>query len=166
MLDIGFYNMDCMDGMKEFPDKFFDLAIVDPPYFSGPELRGFYGRKVSTIGVKRYYHKSDAWVVPGKQYFEELFRVPRIKLYGDAITLNINLVLGESFGINAMIRVTFRIVKSHTAVFMIPSEFFGICGTGCFRERAFVKDLHSEETSQIMRKEYIQHKSLLHCMNG
>lgn len=32
MLDFGFYNMDCMDGMKEFPDKYFDLAIVDPPY--------------------------------------------------------------------------------------------------------------------------------------
>lgn len=32
MLDFGFYHMDCMDGMKEFPDKFFDLAIVDPPY--------------------------------------------------------------------------------------------------------------------------------------
>ena len=26
------YNMDCMDAMKEFPDKFFDLAVVDPPY--------------------------------------------------------------------------------------------------------------------------------------
>lgn len=37
------YNQDCMDGMKEIPDKFFDLAIVDPPYFSGPERRGFYG---------------------------------------------------------------------------------------------------------------------------
>ncbi len=24
--------MDCMQGMKEFPDKYFDLAIVDPPY--------------------------------------------------------------------------------------------------------------------------------------
>ena len=24
--------MDCMEGMKEFPDKYFDLAIVDPPY--------------------------------------------------------------------------------------------------------------------------------------
>lgn len=24
--------MDCMEGMKQFPDKFFDLAIVDPPY--------------------------------------------------------------------------------------------------------------------------------------
>ena len=28
----GFYNADCMEAMKEFPDKFFDLAIVDPPY--------------------------------------------------------------------------------------------------------------------------------------
>lgn len=32
MLDFGFYNEDCMKGMKEFPDKYFDLAIVDPPY--------------------------------------------------------------------------------------------------------------------------------------
>ena len=32
MLDFGFYNMDCMQGMAEFPDKYFDLAIVDPPY--------------------------------------------------------------------------------------------------------------------------------------
>lgn len=35
MLDFGFYNMDCMDGMKQFPDKYFDLAIVDPPYGGG-----------------------------------------------------------------------------------------------------------------------------------
>ena len=35
MLDYGFYNMDCMEGMKQFPDKFFDLAIVDPPYGAG-----------------------------------------------------------------------------------------------------------------------------------
>ena len=32
MMDFGFYNMDCMEGMKKFPDKYFDLAIVDPPY--------------------------------------------------------------------------------------------------------------------------------------
>ena len=35
MLDYGFYNMDCMEGMKQFPDNYFDLAIVDPPYGSG-----------------------------------------------------------------------------------------------------------------------------------
>lgn len=32
MLDFGYYNMDCMEGMRQFPDKYFDLAIVDPPY--------------------------------------------------------------------------------------------------------------------------------------
>lgn len=32
MLDFGFYNMDCLQGMKEFPDKYFGLAICDPPY--------------------------------------------------------------------------------------------------------------------------------------
>lgn len=32
LLDFGFYNLDCMEGMKQFPDKYFDLAIVDPPY--------------------------------------------------------------------------------------------------------------------------------------
>ncbi len=54
-MELGYYNMDCMDGMKQFPDKYFDLAIVDPPYFSGLERRNYYGRKVSPIGVQRLY---------------------------------------------------------------------------------------------------------------
>lgn len=29
------YNMDCIDGMKQYPDKYFDLAIVDPVYGMG-----------------------------------------------------------------------------------------------------------------------------------
>ena len=29
------FNLDCMEGMKTFPDKFFDLAVVDPPYGGG-----------------------------------------------------------------------------------------------------------------------------------
>ena len=33
MLELNqLYNMDCMEGMKQFPDKYFELAIVDPPY--------------------------------------------------------------------------------------------------------------------------------------
>lgn len=34
MLAPGFYNMDCMAGMRQFPDGYFDLAVVDPPYGS------------------------------------------------------------------------------------------------------------------------------------
>ena len=32
IMEPGLYCMDCMDAMKQFPDGFFDLAIVDPPY--------------------------------------------------------------------------------------------------------------------------------------
>ena len=46
MMDFGFYNMDCMDGMKQFPDKFFDLAIVDPPYGDGGGWRIRWRNKV------------------------------------------------------------------------------------------------------------------------
>lgn len=36
MLELNqLYNIDCMDGMKQFPDKYFELAIVDVPYGIG-----------------------------------------------------------------------------------------------------------------------------------
>lgn len=72
-----FEKIDCMEGMSYLPDKSVDLAIVDPPYFSGPEKRGYYGRKVSPIGVKRHYDKTDNWRVPEKEYFSELMRVSK-----------------------------------------------------------------------------------------
>ena len=46
MLDFGYFNIDCMDGMKQFPDKYFDLAIVDPPY--GIKVKNNMGRRHGT----------------------------------------------------------------------------------------------------------------------
>lgn len=72
------YNLDCMEGMKRYPDKYFDLAVVDPPYFSGPEKRRYYGSSVSTTNIKRHYYPvTECWEVPGKEYFEELIRVSK-----------------------------------------------------------------------------------------
>lgn len=39
MLPSGFYNMDCLEAMREFPDKFFDLSIVDVPCGIGEDGR-------------------------------------------------------------------------------------------------------------------------------
>lgn len=74
---INLYNQDCMEAMKQMPDKAYELAIVDPPYFSGPERRTFYGGKVSSIGVARTYKKSAVWQLPTAEYFIELQRVSR-----------------------------------------------------------------------------------------
>lgn len=41
-----FYNADCMDGMREYPDRFFDLAICDPPY-GGVTQGGYMVNKIS-----------------------------------------------------------------------------------------------------------------------
>lgn len=74
---ISLINADCMDVLRELPDNAFDLAIVDPPYFSGPERRQFFGCRESSIGVKRIYAKSAKWCVPGEEYFSQLLRVSR-----------------------------------------------------------------------------------------
>lgn len=70
-------HCDCMEYMHRVPDKAFDLAVVDPPYFSGPERRGYYGNRVSKIGVHRDYPISPQWDIPGTEYFEELQRVAK-----------------------------------------------------------------------------------------
>lgn len=71
------YNLDCMEGMAQFSDGYFDLAVVDPPYFSGPERRGYYGSKISKIGVHRDYPVSPTWKIPERAYFDELRRVAK-----------------------------------------------------------------------------------------
>ena len=82
-MEYGFYNMDCMQGMKEFPDKFFDLAIVDPPYGIGIWSMTFTkngGRYDSRDrkAKKTLFKRTDNWDFrPGKEYFEELFRVSK-----------------------------------------------------------------------------------------
>ena len=82
MLDFGFYNEDCMKGMKEFPDKYFDLAIVDPPYGIGENPKRALSRARPTSKWKNptpvVYGGCD-WdnERPKKEYFEELFRVSR-----------------------------------------------------------------------------------------
>lgn len=72
------YNMDCMEGMKQIPDKYFELAIVDPPYFDGPNKRKYYGRTVNKLNIKRkQYNVIEDWNVPDEEYFKELLRVSK-----------------------------------------------------------------------------------------
>lgn len=72
MLEFGYYNMDCMEGMKEFPDKYFDLAVVDPPY--GININNNMGRRKNDS--KSNYPKA-YWdnTIPTDKYFSELMRV-------------------------------------------------------------------------------------------
>lgn len=76
---VTLHHADCMELMRSVPDKAFDLAITDPPYFAGPNRSGYYGRGYSSLGVQRakHYDSIESWEVPGPEYFAELQRVSR-----------------------------------------------------------------------------------------
>lgn len=71
--------IDCMAFMATVPDKHFDLAIVDPPYFDGPNKSGYYGKGYSNLGVQRakHYDSLENWDIPTSQYFAELKRISK-----------------------------------------------------------------------------------------
>lgn len=97
------YNMDCMEYMKSIPDKFFDLAVVDPPYgINAPNMKmgtnlnrkrgGYNGESVAQRIKKGRLNTGSGKLKnralntmncdwdsnpPSKEYFNELFRVSR-----------------------------------------------------------------------------------------
>jgi len=89
-MDYGFYKMDCVEGMKQFDDDYFDLAIVDPPYAnpSDEEYERFH--RSSGGRFDRYLKHTDAdWdkEAPSQDYFDELFRVSKHQIIWGGITL-------------------------------------------------------------------------------
>lgn len=75
------YNQDCMVGMAEFPDKYFDLAIVDPPYgigdFTHNKKERLYRNNIVTA-TKFKVNWNDK--TPSKNYFTELLRVSKNRI--------------------------------------------------------------------------------------
>lgn len=65
------YNMDCLEYMAAIPNKFFDLAIADPPY--GINIGNGLGSGKKTCKM----HHSWQFNAPNKTFFDELFRVSK-----------------------------------------------------------------------------------------
>jgi site-specific DNA-methyltransferase (adenine-specific) len=73
---LSLFHADCMEIMKQYPDKYFDLAIVDPPY---GDFNGTIERTGGTWSKK--YQRDNSikkWdFAPSEEYFKELFRVSK-----------------------------------------------------------------------------------------
>ena len=68
---------DCMEFMKGIPDKFYELAIVDPPYFKEYGKKNYTGSDISTTGIRRQTKEIKFWGIPDSNYFEELYRISK-----------------------------------------------------------------------------------------
>jgi site-specific DNA-methyltransferase (adenine-specific) len=69
-------NEDNMQLMKRYPDNYFDLAIVDPPYGIGESSNDNKGRS-KLAKSKDYGRKTWDDKAPSKEYFKELKRVSK-----------------------------------------------------------------------------------------
>src|SRR5574344_671187 len=70
MLEINkIYNADCLELMKQLPDKCIDLVLTDPPYgiIKGIKLNGM----DTTSTASKWDFK------PDKEYFDEIFRISK-----------------------------------------------------------------------------------------
>lgn len=65
---ISIYNCDCMELLKQTPDNYYSLALVDPPYGIGIS-----GNPVRQKHTKKNWDNE----IPSKEYFNELFRVSK-----------------------------------------------------------------------------------------
>jgi len=72
---INLFNCDCMDFMKEIPDKYFSLAICDPPYGIDwtSQVENPNKGKDWNVWENKKWDKN----IPNKEYFTELFRISR-----------------------------------------------------------------------------------------
>ncbi len=70
------YLMDNIELMKHYPDKYFDLAVVDPPYGIGEDGEKNHSRS-KQAKAKEYTPKNWDKEPPPLEYFYELFRVSK-----------------------------------------------------------------------------------------
>jgi len=69
-------NEDNMLMMARYPDNYFDLAIVDPPYGIGMD-KSRNSNKGNKAGFKIYHETNWDEFAPKKDYFDELIRVSK-----------------------------------------------------------------------------------------
>ena len=84
---------DCMDLMREFPDKHFELAIVDPPYGIGVSNTPMSSKWASSRLEKKDWDKA----IPDFDYFEELERVSRNRIIFGGNYFNLHLSPSRCF---------------------------------------------------------------------
>lgn len=74
MPEINLHHIDCMKFMANVPDKYYELAIVDPPYGLGLDFTNKNG--LTKAGSM---HENKDWnnAVPDEAYFMELHRISK-----------------------------------------------------------------------------------------
>lgn len=89
MAEINFFNIDCVELMQQKPDKYYDLAIVDPPYGLGDRLTNGGGKRFKNHKKNKKQLVAFDSCTPSKEYFDQLFRVSKNQIIWGANYFNL-----------------------------------------------------------------------------
>ena len=121
MGNIKLLNCDCMSYMATVPDKYFDLAIVDPPY--GLPKDAVHGRgKLKTRAMNSMNMEWD--VAPSDDYFIELWRVSKNQIIWGGNYFNLPPCRGFICWDKVQPWDNFSQVEFAWTSFMTPSKLF------------------------------------------
>ena len=71
------HHADCLEFMKQLPDKCIDLVLTDPPYGIGAGDIKFANHKTKNLNKFNIYKNNDWDILPSKDVFEQIFRVSK-----------------------------------------------------------------------------------------
>jgi site-specific DNA-methyltransferase (adenine-specific) len=150
------YNMDCMEGMKEIPDKYFQLAIVDPPYgINAPNMNmgthktrkadGYPGESTADKLRKGRLNQGSGklknralntmncdwdFEPPTDEYFKELFRVSQNQIIWGGNYFNLSPTRGIAVWDKCQPWENFSQVELAWTSFDKPAALFRYSNTG------------------------------------
>jgi len=174
MSEIRLLNIDCMEYLATCKDKQFDIAIVDSPYFSDYGKEIYPGAKISTTGIKRNRFHSKHWMIPGRRYFDELYRAST-----DQIIWGINYYAKYSRNVGRIVwdkkndKSSFSQCEIAMKSFGISVDIFRFMWNGMLQENMKDKEVRVHPTQKPVAlyrwilKNYVKHgQSILDTHGG
>lgn len=170
------HNMDCMEYMRNIPDKFFELAVVDPPYgINAPNMSmgsnmnrrhgGYNGESIAQRLKRKRFNQGAGklknralntmqcdWDChpPSKEYFEELFRISRNQVIWGGNYFLYHLHAGYCVGIKCSLGRIFPSLNLLGLLLIV-------------RHLSFIYQIQAET---IKNQKSILHRNLSNFING
>ena len=137
-----------MEIMKDIPDKYFELAIVDPPYFDGPQKANYYKGTKQKTDVGQYKDLSESWLLPNKKYFIELKRISKNQIIWGINYFDVSMPGGRIIWIKGVEKSPFSMCDIAYQSFYNRIDMFKYLWSGFWQENMKKKEIRIHPTQK------------------
>ncbi len=151
-------NIDCMEGMSRYPNGWFDLGIIDPPY--GIERQISVGGGTNTksrVSFHNLYNAGSKWdQKPPPEYFDELRRVSKNQIIWGGNYFELPPCRGFIIWDKMKAVENFSQAEYAWTSFDTPSKVFAFCSNGGFVKKAIDAPIHPTQKPYALYRWLLQ----------